>query len=56
LIRDSGLSVGVTLAMMMLLYLVLGAVFDEVAVMVITLPGLGVVPQHLLIDAKRLKC
>jgi TRAP-type C4-dicarboxylate transport system permease large subunit len=38
LIRDSGLSVGVTLAMMMLLYLVLGAVFDEVAVMVITLP------------------
>lgn len=38
LIRDSGLSVGFTLAMMMLLYLVLGAVFDEVAVMVITLP------------------
>lgn len=37
-IRDSGLPVGVTLAMMMLLYLVLGAVFDEVAVMVITLP------------------
>lgn len=38
LIRDSGLPIGVTLAMMMLLYLVLGAVFDEVAVMVITLP------------------
>jgi C4-dicarboxylate transporter, DctM subunit len=37
-IRDSGLPVGVTLTMMMLLYLVLGAVFDEVAVMVITLP------------------
>lgn len=37
-IRDSGLAVPVTLALMMVLYLVLGAVFDEVAVMVITLP------------------
>jgi C4-dicarboxylate transporter, DctM subunit len=38
LIRNSGLPVPLILIMMMGVYLVLGAVFDEVAVMVITLP------------------
>ena len=37
-IGDSGLAVPVILALMMLVYLVLGAIFDEVAVLVITLP------------------
>jgi tripartite ATP-independent transporter DctM subunit len=37
-IGDSGLPVAVILAIMMLMYLLLGAVFDEVAAMVITLP------------------
>jgi tripartite ATP-independent transporter DctM subunit len=37
-IGDSGLPVAAILAIMMLMYLLLGAVFDEVAAMVITLP------------------
>jgi C4-dicarboxylate transporter DctM subunit len=37
-IRDSGLPVPIILAMMMAIYLVLGAIFDEVAVLVIRLP------------------
>lgn len=37
-IGTSGLPIAVILALMMLMYLVLGAVFDEVAAMVITLP------------------
>lgn len=37
-IGDSGLPIAVILAIMMVMYLVLGAVFDEVAAMVITLP------------------
>ena len=37
-IAQSGLSIPVVLALLMLMYLVLGAVFDEVAAMVITLP------------------
>jgi tripartite ATP-independent transporter DctM subunit len=37
-IGDSGLAAPVILALMMAVYLVLGAIFDEVAVLVITLP------------------
>ena len=37
-ISQSGLSIPVVLVLLMLMYLVLGAVFDEVAAMVITLP------------------
>jgi TRAP-type C4-dicarboxylate transport system permease large subunit len=37
-IGESGLPVAVILAIMMVMYLLLGAVFDEVAAMVITLP------------------
>jgi tripartite ATP-independent transporter DctM subunit len=37
-IGESGLPVAVILAIMMIMYLLLGAVFDEVAAMVITLP------------------
>jgi C4-dicarboxylate transporter, DctM subunit len=37
-ITDSGLSIPVLLALLMLMYLILGAVFDEVAAMVITMP------------------
>lgn len=37
-ISDSGLSIPVLMTLLMVMYLILGAVFDEVAAMVITLP------------------